>query len=94
MEKKTKSSISKSEVQEILYEGDFECLCMTPRDNDWLPYEGCFHNLLLILHDGSTKVKIARNGSSEFLEGYQTIIMDAPIFPAKILIRTELSEDC
>ena len=85
---RTGNSISKQSVEQILLEGDFECLYKEESDAEWQPYEGCFHNLLQILHDGDTKVKLAGIRNSHYKEGYRTIIMEAPIFPATLLFRT------
>lgn len=84
-----KTRISKSAVQEIIYSGDYECLYRMGSSSTNEPYEGCTNNLLLILHDGETKVKVAGRRSKDFKEGYRTIIMDAPCFPAILLLRTE-----
>lgn len=84
--------ISKGEVESILNEGDFECLYKGKRDAEWQDYEGCFRNLLMILHDGSTGVNLAGVRSPYYKDGYRTIVMEAPVFPATLLIRTETDE--
>ena len=85
-----KTKITKSEVEEVIYSGGFECLFKMSYDHDFQPYEGCTNNLVMILHDGETKVKVAGRRSPYFKDGFRTIVMDAPCFPAFILMRTEL----
>lgn len=85
-----KTRISKKAVEETIYSGDYECLFRMYSDKSNQPYEGCTNNLLMILHDGETKVKVAGRRSPDYKEGYKTIIMDAPCFPAIILFRIDL----
>ena len=44
---------------------------------------------LTILHDATTKVKVAGRRSEHFIEGRRTIIMSVPLLSTTILLRTE-----
>ena len=85
-----KTKISKSAVEDVIVSGNYECFYRMGSSTENQPYEGCINNLCLILHDGETKVKVAGRRSKDFIEGYRTIIMDAPCFPAVVILRTEL----
>ena len=84
-----KTKISKSAVREVIASGDYECSYKMGKTLVFEPYEGCTNNLFLILNDGETKVKVAGRRSVYYKEGYRTIIMDAPCFPAILLFRTK-----
>lgn len=82
--------ITKSAVDEIIFGGDFECFYKRENDSDFKEYDGCLTNLSMILHDGKTKVKVAGSRTPGYLDGYRTIVMTAPCFPATILLRTKI----
>ena len=79
--------ISKSEVEAILTSGDFVCLYRMGNETTNHDYEGCLHNLFLILHDGETRVRVAGSRSKDYQAGCRTIVMVAPCFPATFIIR-------
>lgn len=85
-----KTRISKREVEKLIYSGDYECFYRMASDSSNQPYDGCTNNLVMILHDGETKVKVAGKRSPDYIEGYMTIIMNAKCFPAVILLRSKL----
>lgn len=87
-----KTRISKAEVEEIIASGDYECTYKMSYSSGFNPYEGCTNNLMMILHDGETTVKVAGRRNALYLEGYRTVIMDAPCFPATILFRSEIED--
>lgn len=82
-----KEAITKSQVERIINFKDFECEYSRLSDSEFSPYEGCRDNLLLILYDEETTVKVADQRFKVYKEGFQTIVMDAPCFPAVILLR-------
>lgn len=85
-----KTRISKSEVREIVSSGNYECLYRDDLTKVNATYDGCTDNLLMILHDGATKVKVAGYRSGDYKENYRTVILDAPCLHAVILLRTKL----
>ncbi len=85
----TKTIISKREVEEVILSGEYECVFKMGKSEEYEPYEGCIPNLLKILYDEETQVKVADRRYKIFIEGTRTIIMDAPCFPAVFLLRTE-----
>ena len=54
-----KKAITKSQVEQIIIKGDYACEYRRLSESEFSPYEGCKENLLMILNDESTKVKIA-----------------------------------
>ena len=86
----TKTKITKEKVEDILYMGWFSCEYKTDDEEDFHPYDGCTSNLYMVVEDDTTTVEVAGRKSPLYKEGYQTIIMDAPFFPATFLLRTEV----
>lgn len=84
-----KEAITKSQVEEIINFGDFECVYRRLSESEFSPYEGCRNNLILILYDEETTVKEADQRFKVYKEGFRTIIIDAPCFPAVILLRVK-----
>lgn len=80
--------ITKTEVDGILAHDDFECFCCKDRDKAFQKYEGCINNLYSILHQGTTKVKVAGSRTPGYRDGYRTVVMTAPCVAATFLIRT------
>ncbi len=81
--------LSKSQVERIIISGDYECEYRRQNDTEFRPYEGCMNNLILILHDEETTVKVADQRFKVYKKGFKTIVMDAPCFPAVILLRVK-----
>lgn len=79
--------ITKKEVEEIITEGDFNCHYRVGGETVDNEYEGCLRNLLLILHDRQTRVRVVGSRSKYYHAGYRTIVMNAPVFPATFIIR-------
>ena len=52
--------ITKAAVEDIICSGDYECKYKREIDAEFKQYEGCIDNLVMILHDGKTKVKDTR----------------------------------
>lgn len=82
--------ITKAKVEEIIASRDFECFFKREIDSDFQEYEDCVANLLNILHDGKTKVKIAGSRTPGYISGEDTVVMTAPCVKATILLRTNL----
>lgn len=82
-------TVTKSDVEEIIASGEFKCLYRMGNSTENQEYEGCMHNLFMILHDGQTRVRIAGPRSKDFLAGHRTVVMTAPCFPATFLLRVE-----
>ena len=80
-------TITKNEVEEILSGGDFECVYRIGKETENEEYEGCIHNLMLILRDPQTRVRVVGSRSNDYLDGYRTVVMNAPCFPATFIIR-------
>lgn len=89
---KIETRITKKEVESIIYSGEYDCDFKMENSKVFEPYEGCTNNLMRILHDGSTRVKVAGRKSPYFMEGKRTVIMNAPEF-AVLLLHTDLSAD-
>ena len=79
--------ITKAEVEEIIYGGNYECLYRKDGSDSFVDYEGCSHNLEMILHDGKTRVKVAGSKTPGYKEGWRTVVMSAPCVHATILLR-------
>lgn len=82
--------ITKSEVDEIIFGGDFECFYKKEGDEEFKEYDGCLTNLSMILHDGKTRVKVAGSRTPGYRDGYRTVVMTAPCMKATILLHTKL----
>lgn len=79
--------IKKADVENIICGYDYECLFKRAVDAEYRQYEGCSANLIAILHQGNTKVKVAGSRTSGYKAGYRTVVMDAPCVNATILFR-------
>lgn len=86
---KNMKTLTKEEVHEILYEGAYDCYYRLGGSDQLEPYEGCGSNLFMILEDEETTVAEATPGNTDYQAGCRTILMDAPCFPAVILLRIE-----
>ena len=58
----------KAELEEYIATG-YEFEAMMDLGNGWEPYEGCTHNLLMILEDPDTTIHIIKEDSDLYLEG-------------------------
>jgi hypothetical protein len=83
-------TITKNEVEEIILGGDFESVYRIGNETENQEYEGCIHNLMLILRDRQTRVRVVGSKSKDYLDGYRTVVMNAPCFPAKFIIREKI----
>jgi hypothetical protein len=81
--------ITKSEVEEIITSGDFVCFYRMGDEIENQEYEGCLHNLLMILHDRETRVRVVGSRSKDYAAGRRTVVMTAPCFPATFILRIE-----
>ena len=79
--------ITKAAVEDIICSGDYECKYKREIDAEFKQYEGCIDNLVMILHDGKTKVKVAGSRTPGYEDGYRTIVMEAPTLKATILLK-------
>lgn len=84
----SKSKITKDKVEDMISHGNIECWYKLYSEEEFSRYDGCNNNLLMILHDNDTSVKFADRRSSHFVNEKRTVIMDAPCFPAVLLIRS------
>lgn len=82
-------SIRKSEVEDIILKEDIICFYRMGKENVNQEYEGCLQNLLRVLHDSGTRVRVVGSRSKDYKEGYRTVVMYAPCFPASFIIRVE-----
>ncbi len=82
--------IKKADVEYIICAYDYECLFKRTVDAEYRQYEGCSANLIAILHQGNTKVKVAGSRTPGYKAGYRTIVMTAPCVNATILLRVPL----
>ena len=78
--------ITKSEVDAIIAGGNFICSYRMGDETENHEYEGCLHNLYMILHDVETRVRVVGSRSKDYRAGYRTIVMTAPCFPATFII--------
>ena len=79
--------IKKADVEYIICTYDYECLFKRAIDAEYRQYEGCSANLIAVLQQGNTKVKVAGSRTSGYKAGYRTVVMDAPCVNATILLR-------
>lgn len=79
--------IKKADVENIICGYDYECLFKRVVDAEYRQYEGCSANLIAILHQGNTKVKVAGSRTPGYKPGNRTIVMDAPCVNATLLFR-------
>lgn len=82
-------SITKSEVEDIIHGGGFACFYRMGDETENHEYEGCFDNLIRILHDRETRVRIVGSRSKDYEAGYRTVVMVAPFFPATFILCSE-----
>ena len=82
-----RKAITKSQVEKIIISGDYICEYRRLNESEFSPYEGCKENLIMILREESTTVKVADMRFNVYKEGVMTIIIDAPCMSAIILIR-------
>lgn len=82
-----RKAITKKQVEEIILTGDYLCEYRRLNESEFSLYEGCKENLMMILHEESTTVKVADMRFNVYKEGVKTIIVDAPCMSAIILIR-------
>ena len=82
--------ITKAAVDDIIRRGEFECLYLEDGASKLEPYKASNEDLLRILHDGKTKVKIAGSRTDGYALFQQTVVMEAPCVNATILLRTPL----
>ena len=83
--------ISKDEVESLILSGDFICSCRFGGSDENQEYEGCLHNLQMILRDGKTRVRVVGSRSKDYLPGFRTVVMTAPCFPATFILRTNIN---
>lgn len=83
-------TISKSEVDRILFHEKHECQVKLDSDNQVIQYSGCLNNLYMILHNGTTRVKVAGSRTPGYRDGYKTVVMKAPCVSATFYIRRKL----
>ena len=81
--------ISKKEVEEIISGNSFKCVYRMGTETSEHEYEGCLHNLFMVLHDSQTRVRVVGSRSKDYAPGYRTIVMNAPCFPAIFIIRVK-----
>ena len=79
--------VTKRDVEEIITSSDYKCLYRMGNSTENQEYEGCMENLIMILHDAQTRVRIAGPRSKDYLAGFRTVVMTAPCFPATLLLR-------
>lgn len=82
--------ITKSEVERIIFNGEYECQYKMDGDKRFETYPGCLNNLYMILHHGKTRVKIAGSRTQGYRDGYETVVMKAPCVNATFLIHREM----
>ena len=51
--------ITKKEVEQLILDGEYSCETRMGQQTAIQPYEGCLDNLMRILHDGKTRVKLS-----------------------------------
>lgn len=84
--------ITKRAVDEILASGKYMCRYRLDGNDEFKDYEGCYNNLMMILHDGQTKVKIAGSRTPGYNSKYKTVVMTAPCVEATILLHMKPSK--
>ena len=78
--------LSKSQVENIIRTRDYECEYRRMNEREFTPYEGCDDNLIMILNQEDTTVRLADLRFKAYKSGYNTYVIDAPCFPATILL--------
>lgn len=81
--------ITKERVERIITTGDFQCFCRSKRGKEFAPYEGSTDELLQILHDSDTTVRLADGRDKLYSYSLRTIIMKAPCIATTVAIQTK-----
>ena len=89
VERVNSERITKSEVEDILTERAFVCFYRMGDEIENQEYEGCLENLFRILHDRETRIRVVGSRSKDYADGYRTVVMTAPCFPATFILRVE-----
>lgn len=86
-----RTTIAKSTVKKILKDGAYDICqwkrsrCKTYRDCDLTAEE-----LKAALNDENTYVSVANTVRAEYMPGYKTIVIEAPVLKANVVLRIEL----
>ena len=82
--------ITKKEVEQLILDGEYSCETRMGQQTAIQPYEGCLDNLMRILHDGKTRVKVVGSRCRVYRYGFSTGVMMAPCFPAVYIFRKRM----
>lgn len=82
--------ITKKEVELLILDGEYSCETRMGQYTVNQPYEGCLENLVRILHDGKTRVKVVGSRCGDYRYGFRTVVMTAPCFPAVFIFRNKM----
>ena len=92
----TSNEFDADEAKKIIRSGRYECLYREGKYvsdiDEYTAYDGCQDNLEYIIDDAKTKLKLADGRHGVYDYKYQTIIVEAPVFPATLLIRKKIRE--
>ena len=80
-------AITKAEVDEIISDGGYTCFFKRESETDFREYDCNRSDLIKILHNGKTRVRIAGSATPGYRSGYETVVMRAPSIDATILLR-------
>lgn len=81
--------ITKEQVERIITAGDFQCFSRSKRGKEFAPYESSADELLQILHDCDTTIRLADRRNKLYSYSLRTIIMKAPCISATVAIQTK-----
>ena len=83
-------TITKKEVEQLILDGKYSCETRIGQNSVNQPYEGCLENLVRILHDGKTRVKVVGSRCRDYRFGFRTVVMTAACFPAVFIFRKKM----
>lgn len=81
--------ISIEQVERIITTGVFQCFSRSKRGKEFTPYEGSTDELLQILHDSDTTVRLADGRNKLYSNSLRTIIINAPCIAATVALQTK-----
>ena len=90
----TTHTFDANDAKKIIRSGRYKCLYREEKYvsdiEEYTAYDGCQDNLEYIIDDAETTLKLADARHGVYDDEYQTIIVEAPVFPATLLIRKRI----
>lgn len=70
-------TITKEEVEQFIFDYEYSSETRIGQESVNQPYEGCLENLVRILYDGKTRVKVVGSRCWDYRYGFRTVVMTA-----------------